>query len=124
MNAIFQTPIIKEMQPNLILEGMCSVREAKRDRGIALWNHTLKAYEEKGSERENQKKARLSEKGKQKQMQCHSSKTRGLSRKDKSVPKTRQNILNSIICDTRGTKINNMNTALNQRNYIPMGRGT
>lgn len=39
------------MELNLILVGMCSLREAKRDRGIALWNHTLKAGEEKGSER-------------------------------------------------------------------------
>lgn len=53
LNAIIKIPIIKEMELNLILEGMCSLKETKRDRGIALWNHTLKAYEEKGSEREN-----------------------------------------------------------------------
>lgn len=41
------------MEVNFILEGRLSLREAKRDRGIALGNHTLKAQEEKESERGN-----------------------------------------------------------------------
>lgn len=49
-------PIIKEMELNLILEGMCFLRKAKRNRGIALWNHILKACEEKGSKEEMRKR--------------------------------------------------------------------
>lgn len=43
---------------------MCSLRRSKRDKEIALRNHTLKAQEEKGNKTGSQIKTRLIGKGK------------------------------------------------------------
>lgn len=44
------------MELNLILEGMCSLKEAKRDRGIALWNHTVRHMKRKRVKEEIRKR--------------------------------------------------------------------
>lgn len=50
------------MEVILILEEKCSSKKVKRDKGIGLRNRAFQAKEEKGSERESKRKAKLIEK--------------------------------------------------------------